>query len=559
MDKDCDGVDKMAEMQNEFLLLNGLDSAELSITIELADSLVADDVEQFLELYDSIPKSVSTERINHIKEMARQLAALPKFDLYRSKGRKFTAGDSASHAQLQLKFEGLNSNQPIVSSEPGGNVLNQTQQACVEGLTNDQQTSCKSKKKKKSKKKTQTTDGNVNAATPEELVVVPVNDTEMKFKLLDSNGSRTVAMNQRLVADISSGEKEGNLKEDNKNYLESDEMLKSSWSEPACTIADSTMLDGPPFGFPLSADQLINSALGLLSEATLQSIDNEHTSPPSTSLKNMSISQKGTDIKELSVSVKVDEFSTVGVNKPLLEKSECMLTCTGEELQSLEDEGWEQPRRSKKKTDPVKSHKECKLSDNTRRNRRGMNRNDNKFGHKGQNQHTETPSMNYKQDMKDGIGSNHNGCLNNTQLPCSGAPESGNNDVKDRPTVLTLQDSAAFSYRDALLKAKSSKTKEDLQYSSDSGVDANSVSSCDSGIQSPVLVKDHFNHKECVDFLTKGWMEVQEQIKKGPGQVIYYNDTTDFHGRKHPGGGHVKQRGYFNRQKGARNSFTTAR
>jgi hypothetical protein len=44
---------------------------------------------------------------------------------------------------------------------------------------------------------------------------------------------------------------------------------------------------------------------------------------------------------------------------------------------------------------------------------------------------------------------------------------------------------------------------EELQYNSDSGVDVNSVSSCDSAIHSPKMPYE-FDLKEAVNFLVKG-------------------------------------------------------
>lgn len=61
------GVWKMAAEKYEFLLNSELNNDQLSIAVDLAVSLRADEIEKFLEIYDSIPESIDTELVSCIK------------------------------------------------------------------------------------------------------------------------------------------------------------------------------------------------------------------------------------------------------------------------------------------------------------------------------------------------------------------------------------------------------------------------------------------------------------------------------------------------------------
>ena len=63
----------MAENNDDFLLDYELNNDEIPITIELALAMKADEVEKFLELYDSIPKSVESKRVSRFVSMYKRL------------------------------------------------------------------------------------------------------------------------------------------------------------------------------------------------------------------------------------------------------------------------------------------------------------------------------------------------------------------------------------------------------------------------------------------------------------------------------------------------------
>ena len=141
-------------------------------------------------------------QIDEIKEMARQLAALPKkqFDMYRSKTRMSMSGD---HFNPQL-MSALTVKEKFNSDQM--NSVNSEYIAELEVNETVATKSIKKKAKKKKKKKTfVVTEGSSNgdtvkcinsAGTPHSL--------EMKNKLLDPDqtSSRIVTMNRSMVADI---------------------------------------------------------------------------------------------------------------------------------------------------------------------------------------------------------------------------------------------------------------------------------------------------------------------------------------------------------------------
>lgn len=54
----------MAGKQDEILLDKTLKHDEIPVAVELAEALRSDEVEQFLELYDNIPKTLERERVS---------------------------------------------------------------------------------------------------------------------------------------------------------------------------------------------------------------------------------------------------------------------------------------------------------------------------------------------------------------------------------------------------------------------------------------------------------------------------------------------------------------
>ena len=63
-------------------------------------------------------------------------------------------------------------------------------------------------------------------------------------------------------------------------------------------------------------------------------------------------------------------------------------------------------------------------------------------------------------------------------------------------------------------------------YSSDSGVDANSVSSCESVVQPESPKQAPFNHDEVVSYLKKGWQEILQASKKGQHNVFGHKEIA---------------------------------
>ncbi|KAL9980225.1 hypothetical protein ACROYT_G008780 [Oculina patagonica] len=73
-----------------------------------------------------------------------------------------------------------------------------------------------------------------------------------------------------------------------------------------------------------------------------------------------------------------------------------------------------------------------------------------------------------------------------------------------------------------MLKARS---KAEPTESSDSGVDANSVSSCEMSNLQQEAPRDLFNKQQCVDYLQKAWKKVMSNAKQG--LVINFSVDSD--------------------------------
>ncbi|KAK3753248.1 hypothetical protein QZH41_004453 [Actinostola sp. cb2023] len=209
----------MAEKQDETLLNNTLKHDEIPIAIELAVALRADEVDKFLELYDSIPKTVQTERVDKIKEMARQLAAFPKkqFDMYRPKPRGFVSGE-----HFTLSSSTLNAKDKLLSNHLNEVYSNKSEDLDLKDIIPDVPknsvdademtvalTKSAKKKSKKKKKKVSTASDQASSICNGELKPTSEGEKdsevviENKFLDSDGSGSRVATMNKNMVADIS--------------------------------------------------------------------------------------------------------------------------------------------------------------------------------------------------------------------------------------------------------------------------------------------------------------------------------------------------------------------
>ncbi|KXJ09057.1 hypothetical protein AC249_AIPGENE18793 [Exaiptasia diaphana] len=475
--------------------------------------------------------------------MARQLAALPKkqFEMYRAKPKTLVAREiltlPTTTINISNKF-GINgihtTSTDFKLNDTFLNMTLQSNEDTIETVTppSNPSTSAKKKAKKKKKKSSTASDQASNVENANSSVII-------ENKLLDSgeSGSRIVTMNKSMVADISvvkPEEKSYKKQSIEENIVDTTENgVEQLDSETTDSPEELRQLSSPPFGHPLSTDKLIQSAIELLScepSNDIYKIDN--------SASNKEPSK--TDPQDISRSSNVSMDSSV--DGPLVDKDNLKDNSRSPDPIDLkvdesvdgdisnlsawdEDEGWQsQGRRSHRKRKKDFQSRERSNSgkkdipketkqNNRRQNPRGShNRNfiakPNDFSNGSKTLNLKAENDNVQKIEKCNKTTDNSTSISKTEKE---EKNSSNNT------------GAVFSYRDALLKAKSKPTEE-LQYNSDSGVDVNSVGSCDSAIHSPKIA-DEFDLEEAVNYLMKGWNEVKELHKKG--QVVYHRDVDN--------------------------------
>ncbi|XP_031571597.1 uncharacterized protein LOC116305751 isoform X2 [Actinia tenebrosa] len=500
--------------------------------------------------------------------MARQLAALPKiqFDMYRTKSRVLGSGDhfespltSSKNTKRKMTFDSAGNHITMNISNNGG--CKNEEKINVNNVLETEEnkvTSAKSAKKKlKKKKKSKAVFLEENPESSNvDISSKNAKDSSQNPKILmtnklidpDQSSSRIATMNRTLVADIcavscfnsqgmNSNETSNKICKKKDGDSNNPNICPKQESKPKTTdenyshdINDSdNHQSAPPFGFPLSASRLIESAVDLLdscSGATTSSY--EHTGMQNKD-NEIYVQQKNDTIGDVRQStVEINGCVQINCNESnskidQITSKKCEPhgetdSVDGDisNLSALEDEGgWQsQVRRSnrkKKKELAARNPRERSQSDH--KSKKNFQKDYKTNSVKKQNSKNNTSNRNQSGKCKE---------ILETYTPNNATKDNGNglyskrNEEKDRKQEDAKE---TFSYRDALLKSKP-KSSEELQYNSDSGVDVNSVGSCDSAIHSSKTFCE-FDLKEAVNFLNKGCNEVRVRHKQG--RVHHYS------------------------------------
>ncbi|CAH3013685.1 unnamed protein product [Porites evermanni] len=552
-------------------------------------------------------------QVDKIKEMARQLAALPKkqFEMYRTK--KILSSDHSflrpgSNQVVKDKLSTSFVSKTFISNvEKDLNVIPNIVDTPISGsdkVDNNEKPKTNNKKKRKSKKgkaassvvngeeplaanfDANSTGKPLTSAVTSETGKPGSSDVDMKFKVSSSRncGPLCISMNTNLVADISTGQE-----------FESGQHFSSNRTDVAscgsCSSNDSGIVtpkelfvsdDGkevdsglgsytspvfskePPFGFPPSSQKLLESALGLLPNVALEKDDPSIAAENSENIKNVFQQShnlgKAGHIDKTSLKNRGSIYTTAIDDDPVSDVSDTKEVCKdfvvieGDSVDgdvssssAVEDEGgWQsQTRRShrrKKKELAARTGKETRNhmerfqgkdfhkrqpENQFRKNHHRKKSVDDKKNHSKVSdkmlQNTENKNNNVIVESSPECAKSHlheNIPKGNESRVTNGLNEPSSDKTSSQKENVTTQ--RVLSYRDALLKAK---RKVEGPESSDSGVDANSVSSCDLSIVQPAMQTNAFNQQQCVEYLRNAWKKVMSNAKQG--LVVYFSVDTD--------------------------------
>lgn len=445
------------------------------------------------------------------------------------------------------------------------------------------------KKKRKSKKGKSATSSSsqdqsvTNTSTGEQDGI----NLDLKHKVLslESCSSLCVKMNSNLETDNSAGRKLKTVQNLQSNGTDSRCCGSSSSNDSGIVTPDSGLgsytspvfTKQPPFGFPPSSQKLLESALGLLPSVALKKDNSssflgssENTKDPFHSSEDSSSKQKegaqSSDNIRASKTDKTDMPKQEIVHKnsdieddPISDISDTKEVCKdfvvieGDSVDgdvssssAVEEEGgWQsQTRRSHRK-------KKRELAARASRERNHMDRFQRKDFHKQQsdNQFRKNHYRRRSVDDKKNVVKTEKKFQDNenksstvlVESPIMNSNMDGQMQAKTDKDVgskvskgpltsdnkLTSQTEVPptpkrLSYRDVLLKARG---KAERTESSDSGVDANSVSSCELSNLQQESPRDLFNKQQCVNYLQNAWKKVMSNAKQG--LVIYFSVDSD--------------------------------
>lgn len=514
--------------------------------------------------------------------MARQVAALPKktFELYRSK-KILSSSDHAFFppSSNQILKDKLAPNSFTITT-PVDNLPKelsavQNKEDVIWSADNpvdlvDTEVKQKSKNKKKRKSKK----GKVPISLQESSVANSISSAEepragnleMKHKVLglENCAPLHVTMNTNLVADISNGRDLETTQSSKTIEMDLTSCGSSSSNDSGIVTPDSGLgshtspvfAKEPPFGFPPSSEKLLESALELLPNVKLGSANSSSKTDTTKYIKNSSpdcgSNQKeaeqevkncqatATDTRDLlqKDNVKEDINSYDIEDDPVSDISDVKEVCKdfvvleGDSVDgdvssssAVEEEGgWQsqtkRSHRKKKKDLAVRTNREKNHMERFQRRDFPKQQSDSQFR---KNHHHRKCVDDKKSHFKSSENRNSTFYVE---------PSIMNSIVNGQLQVKTAKDNEAkfnkgpdnkgFSYRDALIKARG---KGEPNESSDSGVDANSVSSCEMSSRQVETPRDTFNKQQCVDYLRNAWKKVMLEAKEG--LVIRFSVDSD--------------------------------